>query len=659
MGDIDLQCTGNPGVSVTANLTILLPVSITNRINSNSLSTDASLSINTGSGPVASGVSGLVANQSISFNGFHFTFPPSGVVTVTIDDLRADVNQLGLQPQMPIQAYLSGSLALTNNPVTIAVAQQGLLATSMDSGVTCVGSPAPASNSLTSLFSAKTAEQTTRVTEGFPQAFQPKDPTSDTGTRFLLNYSNFPSGAAIYVPDAVAGSGATVATAGGDLGTAAAVGQYTPGSGTLLLVRVLNADPTGAGGALSALPAPNSSGVLVLDSANPVSLTSGAGYAVFEVVDANPSSTESAQIPNFFVIPPYSTPSTANGSVSLAPVSTVTTATATDPIPRFAAVQPPSDCTADSDCNASYYPLLQVTAQPMQVTAVAGGKRVGAGNITIRNTRGGVMDWTASATYTNGSGWVLFSESLGTGGGFTQVVVDPSALVPGTYQAMVVIDAGPIAGSQSIPLTLTVTAAATPAIAVSSIVDAADFHPGPVAPGELASVFGAGFSGKNVSVTFGSVAAQLLYTGATQINLRVPPGLAGQSSAQMVVTVDGASSPAMAVQLAAVAPAVFNPGVLNQDNTVNSPSQPAALGSVIQIFGTGMPDSGGTVSVNIQTRTGLVPLYAGAAPGLPGLQQVNVAVPSDLPVAASNLIICVAGSGSAPSCSQPQPLYLK
>ena len=63
---------------------------------------------------------------------------------------------------------------------------------------------------------------------------------------------------------------------------------------------------------------------------------------------------------------------------------------------------------------------------------------------------------------------------------------------------------------------------------------------------------------------------------------------------------------------------------------MNSPSHPAALGSVLQIFGTGMPDSGGVVTVTIQNRGNLVPLYAGAAPGLPGMQQINVMVPADL-----------------------------
>jgi len=658
IGEIVLQCSGTPGAAVTATLNIFLPVSITNRINAAGYSTDASLSVNTGTGNVPSGVSGLVSNQSISFNGFQFKFPASGAVSLVIDDLRANANQLGLQQQSLMKAYFGGSLALEGNPVDVAIGQQGLLATSMDSGVTCTGSPTPSTLNLSNLFAAGTAEETTRVTEGFPSSFQPKDPTSDTGTRFLLSYSNVPASAAIYVPDAVAGSGATVPTAGGDLGTPAAVGQYTPASHTLLLVRVLNSDSTGTGGTLAPLPAANGAGVLVLNGANPVPLTNGSGYAVYEVVDANPSAIESAQIPNFFALPPNSPPSTSNGSLSLAPVSTVATASTTAPIPRFVAVMPPSDCAAVGDCNASYYPQLQVTATPLQVTAVSGGKPVAAGNITIRDTRGGVLDWSASATYSKGAGWVSFSDPFGIDNATVQVLVDPGALAPGTYQATVLIDAGPIAGSQSIPLTFIVTAPA-PAVVIGAITDAADFHPGPVAPGELATVWGSNLAGQNVSVALNGMPAKLFYTGAQQINLRIPPALSGQPSAKLVVTADGASSAPFTVPLTSVAPAIFTPGVLNQDNTVNSAANPAPLGTILQIFLTGMPDSGAVATVAIQNRGNLVPLYAGAAPGFLGLQQVNVAVPADLLPVTSNLTICVMGVGNQPSCSQLESIALK
>ncbi|MGA3044464.1 MAG: hypothetical protein ABSF54_27130, partial [Bryobacteraceae bacterium] len=638
-----------------------LPVAITNRINSSGFSTDASLSINAGTGSVPSGVSGQVANQSITFNGFQFTFPASGIVSLVIDDVRANVNQLGLQQTGQIYAYLGGSLPLENTQLAVAVAQLGLLATSLDSGVTCVGSPTPASVSLSNLFAAGTAEQTTRVTEGFPSSFQPKDSTSDNGTRFLLSYSDAPAGVTIYVPDAVAGSSALMPTAGGDMGTAAATGQYVQGSHTLLLVRVLNTDATGAGGTFATLPAPNSSGVLVLNGTNPVPIANGAGYAVYEVVDANPSATESAQIPNFFAVAPHSPPSTMNGSLSLAPVSTVGSASTTAPIPRFVAVTPPSDCTAEGDCNASYYPQLQVTTiRPLAATAAAGGPQVAAGTIAIRNSRGGVLDWTASATYTNGAGWVTFSQSFGVDSTLLVAFANPGTLAPGTYQATVVIDGGPVAGSQSIPLTLTVTAATTaPGPTIGAITDAADFHVGPVVPGSLATVWGTNVAGQNVSVTFNGIAATLLYAGAQQINLLIPPGLSGQSPAHMVVTADGASSAPFAVPLTSVSPAIFTPGVLNQDNTVNTPANPAPLGTVLQIFLTGLPDSGAVATVTIQNRGGLVPLYAGAAPGLLGLEQVNVAVPADLQGVTSTLTICAMGAGGQQYCSQPESIALK
>jgi uncharacterized protein (TIGR03437 family) len=399
--------------------------------------------------------------------------------------------------------------------------------------------------------------------------------------------------------------------------------------------------------------------VVTLNGANPVPLTNGAGYAVYEVVAANPAETESAQIPNFFAVPANTTPATANGGVTLAPVSTITSASTDAPVPRFAAVQPPSDCGAIGDCNASYYPLLSVKAQPMQVTAVAGGKRVGAGTIYISNLRGGVMDWSLNVTYASGSNWLLFTETLGINGGEVAVVVDPSALTPGNYQATININAGSIAGSQTVPVSLTVTpAASVPAATISAITDAADFRSAPVVPGSLATVWGTNFSGSNVTVTFNALVANLLYTGAQQINLEVPPALTGQSSAQVIVSVNGSPSAPFTAQLTAVAPALFTPGVLNQNNTVNSPGSPAPLGTVLQIFGTGIPTSGAGVTVTLQNRSGLIPLYAGIAPDLPGMEQVNVQIPADLQPVTSNLIICATTAANTQYCSLPESIAI-
>ena len=128
----------------------------------------------------------------------------------------------------------------------------------------------------------------------------------------------------------------------------------------------------------------------------------------------------------------------------------------------------------------------------------------------------------------------------------------------------------------------------------------------------------------------------------------------------MVVTVDGASSAPMTVALSPAWPAIFAHGVLNQDNSENTQQSSAAPGSVLQIFATGIPPSA-IVTVQIGDPGGsqrsLEPLYAGEAPTVPGVQQVNVAVPNELASGPVQLTVCAAviaaTAGSPPAGSQP------
>jgi uncharacterized protein (TIGR03437 family) len=188
-----------------------------------------------------------------------------------------------------------------------------------------------------------------------------------------------------------------------------------------------------------------------------------------------------------------------------------------------------------------------------------------------------------------------------------------------------------------------------PVVTVNSVVNAATFAVTPLVPGSLGTLLGANLSGKLVSVTFDGSAATLLYVGATQINLQVPASLGSKTSATLVVTVDGSSSAPQTVALASVWPAIFANGILNQDNTGNTAATPAKAGSILQIFATGIPASA-TVSVQIADRKNLIPPYAGAAPGLTGVQQVNVAIPGDLASGATQLTVC-ATAGSQQACS--------
>jgi uncharacterized protein (TIGR03437 family) len=106
------------------------------------------------------------------------------------------------------------------------------------------------------------------------------------------------------------------------------------------------------------------------------------------------------------------------------------------------------------------------------------------------------------------------------------------------------------------------------------------------------------------------------------------------------------------VALAAANPGVFAGAILNQDNSVNSAENPAEAGSVVQVFLTGLGEGGATVRVH--DRAFSEAIYAGPAPGLIGVQQVNARIPADLQTITSDLVIC-----SGPSCSAPRRISVR
>jgi uncharacterized protein (TIGR03437 family) len=661
VGDVVLSCSGGtPGVMVTGNLTVFLSVAVTNKLAANN-TVDAQLSVDIGAGPLPAGLAAqLVTPNAVGFNGLSFTVPVSGSVTLRVTNLRGDANQL-TTPQQPITAFVSFSSAsnpaVSNNQFTVGIPQPGLLANSSSSGVNCTGSPLPSKITLANLLAAGTGFFSTRVTEGFASSFEPKDPFSDTGVRIMVRYSGFPAAARLFVPDFVAGSSAVTPTAGGDLGIAASGGQYAPGAtGSLLLIRVTGADQNGAGGT-QAFPVPGM-GTTTFTTASEVPMTNGAGNVVYEVVDANPAVQESAQFPTFVGLAPTGGGTTivADAAVSFAPLSTVNTASS-DPVPRFADVTPQSDCSTVGDCNAAYFPHLFVNSPPLDFASpVGGGRQLKYGGVINRG--GGLMSWTATVAFQTGSGWLTVDPSSGFNNTTLDVNVYPSSLAAGTYQATITIDAGPLVGSTTLPVTLSVSAAVTAPV-IGAVENAASFQPGPLVAGSLGTIMGSNLTGANVSVTFNAIPAKLLYTSDTQINLMAPSELAFLQAAQMIVTVDGQSA-AQNVPLAVVAPGIFSGGVLNQDNTRNSPLNPAALGSVIQIFATGLASSrSGAISAMLGNVAITALDYAGPAPTIPGLQQVNLSIPMDLGATANLSVCAVATSPNQPVCSPTVTVYLK
>ncbi len=443
----------------------------------------------------------------------------------------------------------------------------------------------------------------------------------------------------------------------GNLGFPASGGQYTPGKNQLLLIRIVGADSNGGGGSL-AIPVPAAQ--TAFNSVGEIAV-SGSGYAVFEVVDANPFVRESAQFPTFLGLTPNSGASgTPTGSsISLAPVSTVFTQSLTAPIPRFLESPPPSDCTALNDCSAGYLPQFQVDSTPLQISVPA-GQRV-TQYLPIRNSGAGTLRWTASVMYPSGAAtdFLVLSPAQGVNNGTLRIDAVAGGLAPGIYQATINLNAGPLAATPAIPVTLTVTGAgpATPLSPTLTSIRNAAADQSTLVAGSLATIMGQNLGGRAISVTFDGTPATLLYLSSQQINLQVPLALAGKQSARVVVSVDGNPSSAWIVNLAAAAPGIFPGAVLNQDWSVNGASAPAPAGSVVQVFATGLPATG-VITAKIHDRTVPVPQYGGPAPGFPGVQQVNLVVPSDLPTMQTYVFVCGGPTADQQACSAPAMIWI-
>lgn len=202
------------------------------------------------------------------------------------------------------------------------------------------------------------------------------------------------------------------------------------------------------------------------------------------------------------------------------------------------------------------------------------------------------------------------------------------------------------------------------------VVDAAIFeNQQTLSPGAIVTIFGSNLgptpavpyqltdghlpdSLGGVQVSIGGDPAPLLYSSSGQLNLVVPYSLPPNTTPSIQVTSNG--TPANAMQASVVAQGITffetnSSGLaaaLNQDGTVNSPQNPAKLGSIVALFGTGggqtdPPSTAGDVTplaiwplvmtpmIAVGSGPAEPPVWAGAAPGLlSGVTQINVQLPS-------------------------------
>lgn len=216
---------------------------------------------------------------------------------------------------------------------------------------------------------------------------------------------------------------------------------------------------------------------------------------------------------------------------------------------------------------------------------------------------------------------------------------------------------------------------ALPQIAPGGVVNAASYSE-PISADSIISIFGTNLASMQAtaqgtplplslagtSVTINGTTAPLLFVSPTQINLQAPKSTSpdsiesfGQSS--VVVTTSAGSSPPLLAASADVSPSLFSldgsgcgpAAVLNVSpdgsESVNSPSNSAAPGDYISLYGTGFGptyfapadgsaagglsrlESGAGVTIAGNIVGGILP-YEGLAPTLVGVDQINLQIPT-------------------------------
>lgn len=234
-----------------------------------------------------------------------------------------------------------------------------------------------------------------------------------------------------------------------------------------------------------------------------------------------------------------------------------------------------------------------------------------------------------------------------------------------------------------------------PTFAPTGVVNSASYAgDGIVAPGEIISIFGSGLgpapfvtlqldgSGKiasflgGVQVLFDGLPAPVIFAGFGQLSAIVPYGTGGKVSTQVQVSYQGSVSAPVTMGVFRARPGIFTfdasgrgqGAVLNQDGSVNSGTNPAAVGSYISIYGTGEGQTlPGGVDGRLGTLTPEIPLqrvkiliggpnvflgssaeiqYAGGVYGLvAGVIQINAQIPQGIKSGSAVPLVLRVGDG--------------
>jgi uncharacterized protein (TIGR03437 family) len=250
-----------------------------------------------------------------------------------------------------------------------------------------------------------------------------------------------------------------------------------------------------------------------------------------------------------------------------------------------------------------------------------------------------------------GSGKVVWLQVSGAANATTpaalHVSIAPDGLEPGTYEGVIHLVAADASNSPvDVRVMLTVRAGVASPPEITGVVNAASSQSGAVAPNEIVSLYGKNLAcAEGPQVLINDAPPTILASTGTQINFVLPAILAAPQAA-LRFRCGSASAGPQTLAVARYAPGIFmgqgtQVAAFNEGFVINGSGAPAARGSVLMLFGTGFGLLGATDESGLQwlaahpavTVGGLAAevLFAGAAPGLPGVTQINVRIPRAAP----------------------------
>ena len=187
--------------------------------------------------------------------------------------------------------------------------------------------------------------------------------------------------------------------------------------------------------------------------------------------------------------------------------------------------------------------------------------------------------------------------------------------------------------------------------AIAAIVNSAGGGAPSVSPGSLVSLYGTNLA-PNSALSINGLAAPLFWVSPGQINAQIPYEI-GAGTAVVVVTRGESASSSLPLQIQQTAPGIF--AALNPDGTLNGSDYPAAPGSALSLFATGLGPTAPPVGTGFAAPLGplsipTLPLgvtlggltaqviSANLIPGLIGVFSVTLQIPA-LPPGTYSVVI--------------------